>query len=95
MTQIYIKQNIRKHGRQKHTCPTKKKKDHPKKNRKKNQKCHCGLSVYLFLSLVLVFLIFFAACFSVILSLSVFCEFVSWLILWFLDSLWFDDLRAE
>ena len=25
----------------------------------------------------------------------VLCKFVSWLILWFMDSLWFDDLRAE
>ena len=25
----------------------------------------------------------------------VFCKFVPGLILWFLDSLWFDDLRAE
>ena len=25
---------------------------------------------------------------------SVLCEFVSGLILWFLDNLWFDDLRA-
>ena len=25
----------------------------------------------------------------------VLCEFVSGLILWFMDNLWFDDLRAE
>ena len=25
----------------------------------------------------------------------VLCKFVSWLILWFMDNLWLDDLRAE
>ena len=28
-------------------------------------------------------------------SVYVLCEFVSCLILWFVDDLWFDDLRAE
>ena len=28
-------------------------------------------------------------------TLAVKGRFVSWLILWFMDNLWFDDLRAE
>ena len=31
---------------------------------------------------------------STTLMAFVLCEFVSWLILWFMDNLWFDDLRA-